>query len=101
MAWNGRLRALDAFGARPERGSDVKRRVSPIAATLAILAAVVIAAFVWVHGLAPKPSRTDRGPGINLKIKVKDIDAARKNAKQARDKVLKDIKNSSSRQDTE
>jgi len=79
----------------------VKRRVSPIAATVAILAAVVIAAFVWAYGTAQRPSATSRRDPINIQIKPRDMDTARENAKKARNKILKDIKGSSSREGTE
>lgn len=79
----------------------MKRRVSPIAATLAILAAVVIAAFVWVHGTAQRPSTGSRRDTINIQIKPRDMKTARENAKKARNKVLDDIKSSTSRESTE
>jgi hypothetical protein len=79
----------------------MKRRVSPIAATLAILAAVVIAALAWTYGTAQRPSsRSTRDP-FSITIKPRNMKTARENAKKARNKVLEDIKTSSSRETTE
>jgi hypothetical protein len=69
----------------------VKKKVNPIVAVAAIVAAVAIAAVVWVHGLAPEQSHGQRG-GITVVIKPRDINKARENAKKAQEKFLNETR---------
>jgi len=75
-----------------ERGTNVKRNVNPLVAVVTIVAAVAVAAVVWVHGLAPERSQGRRPGGIGVVIKPRDINTARENARKARDNFLEEAK---------
>jgi len=71
----------------------VKRNVNPLVAVVTIVAAVVVAAVVWVHGLAPGQQQTSRTHGIGgFTIKPRDINKARENARKARDNFLEEAR---------
>jgi len=71
----------------------VKRNVNPLVAVVTIVAAVAVAAVVWVHGLAPGRQQTLRTRGIGgFTIKPRDLNKARENAQKARDKFQNEAK---------
>ena len=73
----------------------MKKQVSPVVTVIVILVVVVIVALLWNHFGNP---RTEAGAGrggfgINMnvdlsKVKPEDLEAARKKAAEARDKLM-------------
>lgn len=70
----------------------MKRNVNPLVAVVTIVAAVAVAAVVWVHGLAPERSHGRRPVGIGITIKPRDLNKARENAQKAKDKFQNEAK---------